>query len=452
MKNIMSKGICLLLAIVMLGSLLAACNTEVSDTALNGVDISKYTIVYAQEDEDYSLRAAEYLQTQIKERTGVEIPVCEDDSGTYKHEIIVGDTNRALSKDIAMRSADMKFNIKADKGHIAIQARSFIIAAAAYYFVETYIPGSTFQSEIPKGIIVQHTPITEKPNNFIYLIGDGMGVNHTKLLEQYSIEEYITDSDSEDLFYGYYLPYQGLIHTGSLTGTTDSAAGATALACGVKTINGYVGINKKGVEVQSLTELAISLGKATAVMSSDVNTGATPAGFSAHAPSRSDSEVITSCQEKLEQEHGTIFECGLYTSNAYEEKIVEVLDKLDDDEDGFFLMYEEGYIDKNSHNRSLEGTVMYMGRFNQAIARFMEFAFYNPDTFLIITADHETGGLTMNADGKLIFTTGEHTGVDVAIFGYGQGAEIFEDYHKENNEVPKVIADLWGVENFGSEK
>ena len=429
--------------------MLAGCASKSGEKTLNGVDISQYTIVYSQEAPDYCQRAAEYIQAQIQQRAGMKIPVCEASSGTYAHEILVGDTDRALSQELTSQSRNLEFYFKADANHIAMNADYFIIAAAAYYFVETYIPGSNFQSTIASDIITVAEPITEKANNFIYLIGDGMGPNQTKLLEEYSIGELAEDSDNEDIFYGYYLPYQGVIHTDSLSGVTDSAAGATALACGYKTNNGYVGQDQYGEPVQSLTELAISLGKATAVMSSDLQTGATPSGFSAHASDRGDSRSILDCQVKLMTEHETIFECALQGTTEYQFYITEVLNQVDTDEDGFFLMYEEGYIDKNCHSNDMGETILSMGRFNQAIGTFMEYAFYHPDTFLIITADHETGDLRLNSEGKLGFHSTGHTGVDVPIFGYGQGAEVFQDYSEQNNEVPKVIAKLWGVEDFG---
>ena len=146
---------------------------------------------------------------------------------------------------------------------------------------------------------------------------------------------------------------------------------------------------------------------------------------------------------------GTIITCGLQSSGSYQETISETLAELEKNENGFFLMYEEGYIDKFSHKMQLEDALVSMGRFNQAIGIFMEYAFYHPDTFLIITADHETGGLTVNGDGKMEYTGEDHTGADVPIFGYGQGAEVFANYAQENNEVPKVIAKLWGVDDFG---
>ena len=445
----MRSGISRVLIFFLIAALLMGCGPKKNEKSLNGVDIAQYTIVYSQEAPDYCQRAAEYIQAKILERTGVELPIQEASSGTYAHEILVGDTDRALSKELDAKSRKMEFYFKADNNHIAMNADYFIIAAAAYYFVESYIPGSNFQSTIASDQITVAEPITEKANNFIYLIGDGMGPNQTKLLEEYAIGEYAEDSDNEDIFYGYYLPYQGVIHTDSLSGITDSAAGATALACGYKTINSYVGKDQYGDNVLSLTELANSLGMATAVMSSDLQTGATPSGFSAHAMDRNATDDILACQQKLMLESGTFFECGLQATSEYQFYITEMLDQVSANENGFFLMYEEGYIDKNCHNNDMESTIISMGRFNQAIGVFMEYAFYHPDTFLIITADHETGGLRPDSNGKLAFNTTSHTGADVPIFGYGQGAEVFRDYDEQNNEVPKVIAALWGVQDFG---
>ena len=88
--------------------------------------------------------------------------------------------------------------------------------------------------------------------NIIFLIGDGMGVNQTLLYEAYDARS-CKYSDNEEIFYGYLFPSQGFARTDSLSGTTDSAAAGTALACGYKTINGYVGLDKNGNEVQLST-------------------------------------------------------------------------------------------------------------------------------------------------------------------------------------------------------
>ena len=424
-------------ALLLVFTLLAGCAPNQPDAILNGRSISEYTIVYDHDQPEYCKRAAEYIRDQIQTRTGVALSIA-DSSGSFNHEILVGETNRALSRAVSLKSTTMNFFIAADENHIAIGANAFVIAAAAYYFVENYIPGSTFQSTITQNQPVIAQPITETPSHFIFLIGDGMGDNHIQLLEDHTGET----------FYGLMFPYAGKLHTDCLTGTTDSAAAATALACGYKTNKGMVGMDASGTERQSLTELAGTLGMATAIMTTENRNGATPAGFSSHAMDRDDTENILADQLQLTEYYGTEFKYNLNSAYDLSGYITEVLEKVDVS-DSFFLMYEEAYIDKHSHKNNIADTVECMQRFNQAIAIFMEYAFYHPDTFVIITADHETGGLTPNKNGDLNFTLEEHTPVDVSIFGYGQGAEIFHNSSMENNQVPKIIANLWGVEEFG---
>lgn len=426
---------------------LILCSGCSSKATLNGTDLSEYTIVYAPNAPDYCQRAAAYIQQQILSRTGVELQICEAGDTPYDHEIVVGQTNRVISQQLDAETENVEFAMLADENHIALEGDYFIIAAAAYYFVENFIPGESFQSTVPAEVTVCQ-PITEKANNFMFLIGDGMGVNHTKMIGTLDMADALEVNDREDIFYGYYLPYQGVLRTSSLSGTTDSAAGATALACGYKTINSYVGKDQNLEDVQSLTELAASKGMATAVMSTDLMTGATPAGFSAHAEDRDNSDRILACQRKL-MEQGTLFTCNLHSAGDYQEQIVQTVEELEKNENGFFLMYEEAYVDKFSHKWDLQGAFSAMVRFNQAIGLFMEYAFYNPDTFLLITADHETGGLMPDKSLGFAFQYEGHTPADVPIFAYGQGAEVFRDYNEENNEVPKVIAALWGVSDFG---
>lgn len=428
-------------------------NKGPDSASLNGIDIADYTIVYDQDEPDYNKRAAEYIQTQIEQRTGIQVPISEAGAGTFAHEIVVGETDRDISARLDAQTQNVEFALLADENHIAMEGDYFVIAAAAYYFVETYIPGQFFDSQIPAEISV-HSPIVEEANNVIFLIGDGMGVYQTKLFETMEISDDLDYDleycDNEDIFYGYLLPYQGTIRTASLSGTTDSAAGGTALACGQKTYNNFVGKDGDGNDIMSLTELAASMGKATAVLTTDAPTGATPAAFSAHADSRKDTEQILASQAQTTEKYGTIIEGDLVAAMLSDVAITQALSELDKSEKGFFLMYEEAHIDKNCHNSNLEGTFEALIRLNHAIGLFMEYAFYNPDTFLLITADHETGGLSPDPDGQIAYhARGAHTTMDVPIFAYGKGAEVFDGYDQENNEVPKVIAALWGSDAIG---
>ena len=412
---------------------------------INGVDISEYTIIYSLDELDYNRRAANYIKDAIKDITNVSVTVKSDNVTEDTYEILVGETNRQISKDLDANTEGFEFAITASETKIALEGDYFVIAAAAYFFVHTYITGEFFDSKVPMEESI-HTPIVEAPDNYIFLIGDGMGVYQTKLFDYIDTPTGVT-TDNEDFFYGYLFPYQGMSKTNSLSGTTDSAAGGTALASGYKTINKYIGKDKNLNDVQSLTELADSLGMATAVMSTEAITGATPASFSAHANLRTDTDVIKATQALMTN---TILRS---TSNAYvdvmnTDTINKVLDKLNKNENGFFIMYEEAYIDKHCHDNDFKNTFKALLRFNQAIGTFMEFAFYNPNTLVIITADHETGKLTPDGD-TIKYHSENHSSADVPVFAYGVGAELFNGVTIENVQIPKTIAKFWGAENFG---
>ena len=188
-------------------------------------------------------------------------------------------------------------------------------------------------------------------------------------------------------------------------------------------------------------------------MSTETDTGATPSSFSAHADNRNDDKDIRLSQAEAMAKYGTIIDCGYnyYTKNYMSViEITNTLTLLEKNEKGFFLMYEEAYTDKHSHDNNLDKTLQAMVRFNQAIGRFMEYAFYNPDTFVLITADHETGDL-YEEDGELKFHHDDHTGKNVRYFAYGYGAEIFDGKEIENVQVAHTIASFMGEDNFGDQ-
>ena len=420
---------------------------------INGVKLSEYVIVYDEDGLDYNKRAAEYIRDRAYDKLGLKLDIVDDDSAANAHEIVVGETKRPISQELNKEHVGFEFSVLFTEDSVALEGDYFVIAAAAYFFMETYgESGSKYL--VPTGEIGTYQPIAKEAKNFIMLIGDGMGVYQTKLFEY--MENTCEWSDGENLFYGYMFPYQGSSRTKSLTGVTDSAAGATALACGYKTYNGYIGRDKDLQNVTSLTELAGSLGKAGAVMSTETKTGATPSSFSAHADDRDILSHIFNSQKALTEQYGTIIDCGYdyYTAKymeVIEGHIEETLGKVCADEDGFFLMYEEAHIDKHCHNNTIDKTFLALIRFNQAIARFMEFAFYNPDTFVLITADHETGMLLPDEDGNLKYNLDDHSDADVMIFAWGIGAELFDGVNVENIQIAHTFAALMGVDNFGDQ-
>lgn len=424
---------------------------------LCGDALSSYIIVYAEDASDYTVRAAEYIAKEIQTRTGIELSVTSinDSTAMNAHEIVVGETERPISQTLNAQTEGLEFAILADADHVALEGDYFIIAAAAYYFVETYIPEAVFDIDVPQTVSIA-TPIVKEAENFILLIGDGMGFNQTKLFDAYKDTPISDYSDGEDFFYGYLFPYMGEARTDSLSGTTDSAAGGTALASGFKTKNGYVGRDGDKNDVPLLTELAAQQGKATAVMSTEKQTGATPSSFSAHAFDRSSTGAITTGQALLTETYGTVIKCGydVYTESQMHKvrgAITETLAELSKDQDGFFVMYEEAHIDKHCHDNDQKDAYLAMVRFNQAIALFMEYAFYNPETMVIITADHETGGLQIDENGKCKYTSKDHTSANVPVFAYGAHAEVFDGKTVENVQIPKTIAAMFGVKIEGTD-
>ena len=126
------------------------------------------------------------------------------------------------------------------------------------------------------------------------------------------------------------------------------------------------------------------------------------------------------------------------------------LKELAKNENGFFMMYEEAHIDKWCHKNDMDNTFNSVVRFNQIIGIVMEYAFYNPDTFVLITADHETGALTKSSSGAFYYNQTDHSGANVPVFAYGMGAELFNGVTVENTQIPKTIASMMGVKDFGA--
>ena len=455
------------------------------DTAnLNGVDISEYQIVYSASDLDYAKTAAEYIQDQILKKTGRQLDVVTDSTTETTYEILVGETSRSYSESISAPSETaMKFTFASNGTKIAMKADYFIIAGAAYYFVETYIGNTNFEVTANTGVTTQNT-ITKKANNYIFLIGDGMGEMHTRLFEVYGAAPTSGTygfGDGEDIFYGYYLPYLGWQKTANISGAiTDSAAAGTALATGYKTINGYVGKDQYLNDVKNMSELAMELGKSVAVISTEGCDGATPAAYSAHADGRYNDDEIYADHENF----GGLLVDGYERYNAYtasefedwEPLYLNALNSVASDPDGFFIMYEEAEIDKVSHRLNYTSSAGYTGdtdrevlfrtvyRFNQAIANFMEYALYNPDTMVLITADHETAGLDENfeptegnpVDEQVYGSVWNHSLADVPVFAYGEGAEVFDGERNEayeNASIARTWAHLMtdgNADNFGN--
>lgn len=329
-------------------------------------------------------------------------------------------------------------------------------------------------------------PEDNKIKNAILLIGDGMGVM--------SVEKTRAETGAKltlDTF-----PVKSFSQTASFdSSVTDSAAGATALACGVRTNNGAVGVYPDDLHAQSsypmnICEFTKSKGMKTGIVTTDSTRGATPGGFSAHTSSRNNSSSITKNQlkssldliwgektstcsktkaEKAGFEYVTNYseiqalsegtrsfgqfdgelwrsDCGsLPTLGQMTEKAIDL---LDDGESGFFLMVEGAHIDKNSHSNNSDGMKEALLSFDEAVKVALDYAKNDGHTLVVVTADHETGGITF-IDGEYVYTTTGHTGVDVPLYVYGSDSFIESDEQSVLNvEIPKRIVEQLGFDGF----
>ena len=324
----------------------------------------------------------------------------------------------------------------------------------------------------------------ENIENVIFLIGDGMGYNH---LEKTKLERNV--KLTLDAF-----TIQGSSRTRSLTNdVTDSAAGGTALACGVRTYNGAIGVYLLDpLDVFShpvnLTELCRDNKMLTGVITTDETSGATPASFSAHAYERGQSENITEDQlksdinliwgtengvatkemaeengytyvttynEMMKLEEGSKsfaqFTNNLWTMNQTDnntptlsQMTEKAIDLLDDGENGFFLMVEGAHIDKHSHDNESENMTEAMLEFDKSIKIALDYAKKDGNTLVVVTADHETGAITLNDKGDYIFTSGSHSEADVPLRVFGSEKLIKKDETINNYEIPIRIAYILG--------
>jgi len=322
-----------------------------------------------------------------------------------------------------------------------------------------------------------------QPKNVILFIGDGMGP------EQVKAGNYFNGGDlSFESF-----PYQGVITTHSANaGVTDSAAAGTALATGIKVNNGVISraYPGDGSELETLLEYYADRDRSTGLVTTTYMTHATPAAFGAHESSRNnysqigsdyinqtrpnmlfgggahgltgspagysvvtdragllglDTEdpLLTHVSGQFGTDHLPYEYDGLGSLPHLWEMTATALNVLDNDPDGFFLMVEGGRIDHAGHSNHIERNVRETTAFSAAVQEAIDWAGSRTDTLIIVTADHETGGLTVLADNgagnapTVSWSTGSHTATNVPIYAWGLHA----------NEVLPLMdnTDVFGV-------
>lgn len=333
----------------------------------------------------------------------------------------------------------------------------------------------------------------KKPKNIILLIGDGMG------LSQISAGLYAN---------GNYLnlerfPYVGIHKSYSSDNLiTDSAAGATAFSIGKKSYNGAIGVDQDTVPVKTILEEAEDKGWATGLVATSTITHATPASFIAHVSSRNMQEAIAAqfldteidffvgggqdffenrkeddrnISQELRQKgyqimaiDETPFEqisfegidkFGYFTAAGSPDKLLDGRDYLisagnqavqflaDKSEKGFFLMIEGSQIDWGGHANESDYIITEMIEFDKLIGDVLDFAKNDGETLVIVTADHETGGYSINPGSTFDtivpgFTTTYHTATMIPVFAYGPGAEHFGGIYENTAIYHKMKAAL----------
>ena len=342
--------------------------------------------------------------------------------------------------------------------------------------------------------------------NVIFMVADGAGIGHWTAAEQATDAPLTVAS----------MPVLGLVDTRSADSrVTDSAAGASVYATGVRVDNRTISVepgcrallrrdsmalkrDPSGCPpLESVFEIARRQGMSTGVVTTTSVVDATPAAFAAHSPSRywddylagqfaeaglavilgggresfdaasrddhvdllgrmcADAACVRSASELAAYRADDRPLVGLFApadmgkagvrSPALPQMVDAALARLSRDPDGFIALLETEGTDNAGHaNVPVEEVVAEVREFDRAVARALDFARRDGHTLLIVTADHETGGLAvLEEDGRAVakYITGDHTGALVPLFAFGPGAERFGGIHA-NSEIGRMLREV----------
>jgi alkaline phosphatase len=334
--------------------------------------------------------------------------------------------------------------------------------------------------------------VSAQPKNVIFMIGDGMGPVQVEAAEMFAGAPMSFEA----------MPYQGQVTTyAANNAVTDSAAAATAMATSHKVNNGVISLALPGdgSELYTLLEHYQSLGRDTGLVTTTYMTHATPAAFGAHETSRNNNNQIAS--DYLNQTKPNVLfgggangmsvgaaqlagynvvtdAAGMLALNTNTETFVSgqfgsthlpyeadglgtlphlsqmtttALDILDNDPDGFFLMVEGGRIDHAGHSNHIERNIGETIEFSNTVQSVLDWAAGRDDTLVIVTADHETGGLSILADNgpgalpTVSWSTTGHTAVNIPVYAFGANANRVKTVMNNTDFFDLVtVADLAG--------
>ena len=326
------------------------------------------------------------------------------------------------------------------------------------------------------------------PKSVIFCIGDGMGFEAVKAAGYYASGE--TGNLSFEAF-----PYRAEMATYAANSPmTDSAAAATAMATGHKVDNGVISmeVSGSGVPLKTLLEIFKAQSKLTGLVSTTYITHATPAAFAAHNPQRNNLSDIAhdylhltrpnillggggnGLTEKDAEAAGYTVVTdreGLFNLNTdtethisgqfgdtnipymfdgpndlphLSEMVTVALDVLSNAQEGFFLLVEGGRIDHAGHSNDIERNILETIEFSKTVQTIFDRVAQRNDTLILVTADHETGGLQVhknNGQGRvpdITWSTGGHTVSNVPLYGWGVNAERIDGL-MNNTDLVKVV-------------
>ncbi len=356
----------------------------------------------------------------------------------------------------------------------------FFLAACGA--IEPTVTTDTIGSTAPTTVVTTEALADQGIKNIILIIGDGMGNAQLEAGQLVAAKKFGFTDWAHTL-----VNTNSLDSKGEPTETTDSAASATALATGVLTRNGRIGQDSDKTPLKTILDYASQdYGKATGIITTDALSGATPSAFSAHASNRNSTEEILASQltsnvnllcgkfSALTSDYRSNLRTNGYTycdtiqearesvsaEKAYwllglsdhtaTDKLATVtthaLDFLSKDPDGFVLMIEQANIDHHGHSNTFDGLPQCVNILNDTVEAVLQWVGDRDDTAIIITADHETGGLKLSrepsnmlsyrcADGSMLyydFTTDKHTPTEVSCYVYGFDPH-FERFYTEQS-------------------
>lgn len=329
----------------------------------------------------------------------------------------------------------------------------------------------TYVLEHPYEVTRITPPQGKKIKNVILMIGDGMSLMHVYSAWTANRGKLFLDNCQT-------VGLSKTYCTNKLI--TDSGAGGTALATGQKTIYHAVGVDPEGRPLKSLVDLAAAKGKSTGLAVTCRLWDATPADFCCHNIDRDAEAAIVAdyvnCNadyvfgggaklfEKREDGRDLFAELrakGFQTPRSWEDLVtikngkvfavpysvdtplpadrgdllarasLKGIELLNQNKNGFFMMIEGSQLDDYGHFNDLDLLMQETHDFDRTIGEIYKWAAQDGETLVIVTADHETGGLTLVdgdlKEGKIVckFSTGGHSGVMVPVYAFGPGAQEF---------------------------